>query len=722
MEFNDLNLIKLYIVNASDAQIVWDASTYSFIFELTFPPGLIDSFGLQLSESFDTPAKFSAASAGAPELGTIVSTFCAKISFVDGLSGNSRNTYKTARKETVSADKANKEADTQRMLFEEFACRSTTAPFVPDVIAHTILTGVQFRAIFGPTFSVPPPTIPPTPPTETSPGILSSTTASPKNGVLGTPKEIYDWINAWVASDGIRIDVILMEMLDFQRRAPSLPRSEPFTQLFQLRRSNTFMHHNAALRMMAEIALVRGKRIMPHDFHEGNGMATGDGSQLYLIDWGGIFDLDIYEDLDRLLNMFKDMCERSCNTLAEASMRARNQVSPAGSDLKKRTARFPSLEELCEFFQIGFENTAATVSAAAAAAATAPAKKVAKASAAATAAATAAAATAAAAAAAAVAAADHKQNMRNLMAVFKKELTACEDFACVQPTVQNVHHALMMVAFVDFMTNRMAFAFPYCQCGEILKVVYPGQNTKVKTTTYIDVTPFDDLRIFLRTFQVGSFPSNTRLLNVVGMIEETVRLCPSACAPVPVSQLRAKSWIREEIKKARRVAQEAEARRRKEEAEAIRLAANREARRLEEEAIRLAAEAEARRLAAEAEAAATAPAKKGAKASAAAAEASRDRLRARSNGVEKSKAASKPTSIRKTKADAMALAQEAQAQEAPADFVLLMPKTSVPSVPSVPWTYSNPGSWPFWSRFKKTKGGTRKQRKQRRCFTQRRHN
>ena len=681
-----MNLIKLYIVNASDAQIVWDASTYSFIFELTFPPGLIDSFGLPLSESVDTPAEFSAASAGAPELGTIVSTFCAKISFVDGLSGNSRNTYKTARKETVSADKANKEADTQRILFEEFACRSTTAPFVPDVIAHTILTGVQFRAIFGPTFSVPPPTIPPTPPTETSPGILSSTTASPKNGVLGTPKEIYDWINAWVASDGIRIDVILMEMLDFQRKAPGSPRSEPFTQLYQLR-SNTVKHHTAALRMMAEIALVRGKRIMPHDFHEGNGMATGDGSQLYLIDWGGIFDLDIYEDLERLLNMFKDMCERSCNTLAEASMRARSKVSPAGSDLKKRTARFPSLEELCEFFQIGFENTAATVSAAAAAAA--------------------------------AAAADHKQNVRNLMAVFQKELTACKDFTCVQPTVQNVHHALMMVAFVDFMTNRMAFAFPYCQCGGILKVVYPGQNTKVSTTTFIDVTPFDDLRIFLRTFQVGSFPSNTRLPNVVGMIEETVRLCPSACAPVPVSQLRANSWIREEIKKARRVAQEAEARRRKEEAEAIRLAADREARRLEEEAIRLAAEAEA---------AATAPAKKVAKAAAAAAAsaaASRDRLRAMSHGVEKAKAESKPKSIRKAKADAMAdamaQAQEAQAQEAQAsEFMLLMP-AETSKVRPASWTWKNPRSWPIWSRFKK-KGGTRKQRKQRRCFTQRRHN
>jgi len=692
-DYNDFNVIKFLIAHASGLRIVWDASTYSFIFELTFPDGLIDPYGLPLDESVATLAAFTA---GAPETGTRVSTFCAKISFVHDGPDSLRNEYKKVRKQTVTSDKANGEADTQRMLFEAFACRRTTAPFVPDVIAHSILTGPQFLAIFGPS--------------QTTAGILSSTVASTIPGVLGTPKEIYDWIDAWIASDGIMVDVILMEMMDFQRTAPGVARTQPFTMIHQLRSQSHASHQRAALRMMAEIATVRGKRIMPHDFHEGNGLATTDGLQLYLIDWGGLFNLNIAADRHRLLSIFEDMCRQSHNTDMDASLHAKALVTTASADNKKRIARFPSLEELCGFFQIGFHDN------------TVPDYRI--------------------------------KNVDKLKDAFQQRLMACVDFTCVPPTPQNVHSALMMVAFVDFMTNRMEFNHPYCQCGGVLKVVYPDQDGTVPTSTHgLTVTAFDDFRTFLKTFAVASFPAITahiKLLEVVAMIEENVRLCPSACGGVPlhVTHLRANSWINDEIQKERvRVQAEKKAEAKRLAAEAIRLAAeaDREAIRLaaeaDREAIRLAAEAdrEAIRLAAEAELAKKLTAK---------AEASRMRLEnmGRSKGVAKpNKTLSKPDANKKVKQAAEAqqasAAQSAQsaAQQASAAQSAQPAQTAQASAASV--QVAVPTSWlarvssrvsnwslPSWL---KKRGGTRKQckqhkqhkqRKQRKSFTKCRHN
>ena len=632
-DYNDLNVMKFLIEHASGLRIVWDASTYSFIFELTFPPGLIDPYGLPLDKSVATLDAFTAAAAaaaagGAPEPGTRVSTFCAKISFVYDGPDSLINEYKNVRKQTVPSHKANGEADTQRMLFEAFACRRTTAPFVPDVIAHAILTGPQFLAIFA--------------------NILSSNVASTTPGVLGTPKEIYDWIDAWITSHGIMVDVILMEMMDFQRTAPGVARSQPFTIIHELRlRSQTVPHRLAALRMMAEIATVRGKGIMPHDFHEGNGLATADGLQLYLIDWGGLFNLNIQADRDRLLVIFDTMCRvrsrtETINATADAAL-----VNPTESENTKRLARFPSLEELCGFLQIGFHDKSQP---------------------------------------------QHRsQNLHDLMLAFETRLMAVVDFTCVPPTLENVHSALMMVAFVDFMTNLMNFNHPYCQCGNVLKVVYPDQNVSVHIPIVdINVTPFNDFRLFLSTFQVGSVPSNTRLQEVVAMIEENVRLCPSACGgvPLPVSHLRANHWINDEIKKRRLAA-----------------AAEREAIRLAEEAKRLAAEAE--------RSANTLTAKE---------EASRKRIanmRKQPKGVVKLLNSSKPEQVKEQAAQQPAPSAAASAAAAPLAPASAAPRSWLARVSS---KFSSMRNWSLPAWLRKRQGGSRKQRKQRKSFTKRRHN
>jgi hypothetical protein len=677
-EYNDLNVMKFLIENASGLRIVWDASTYSFIFELTFHHGLIDPYGLPLGESVATrdahTAHTAAAAAGIPEPGTRVSTFCAKISCVN--STKIIKKYKKITKVSVTSDNANREAETQRGLFEAFACRRTTAPFVPDVIAHAILTGAQFRAIFA--------------------NILSSNVASTTPDVLGTPKEIYDWIDAWITSNGIMVDVVLMEMMDFQRTAPSVARSQPFAMIHRLRSQSQANHQQAALRMMANIASVRGKGIMPHDFHEGNGLATADGLQLYLIDWGGLFNLNIPADRHRLLSIFERMCSQSRTTDADASKDAMKEVTAAtatgatGADLVKikRLARFPSLEELCVFFQIVFHDN------------TVPDYRI--------------------------------KNLHNLKVAFQPRLMAFVDFTCEPPTPANVHSALMMVAFVDFMANRMEFNYPYCQCGGVLKVVYPDQAGQKTTSTSIDLNAFEDFRLFLKTFKFVNIPSNTRLPEVVAMIEENVRLCHSACGGVPLDKthLRANSWINVEIKKRRLAAAEArrlaeQARRLAEKEEARRLAAEAEE---AEEARRLAAEAEeakaAEAKAADAQKVAEAKAEAKNKAAEAKEAASRMRLEnmGRPKGVAKpNKTLSKPDANQKVKA-ALQAPQSAQSaaqavDASAASFQVAVPTSWLARVSSKlnPRNWYLPLSW-------KRKGGTRKQHKQRKSFTKRRHN
>ena len=654
-DYNDFNVMKFLIARASGLRIVWDASTYSFIFELTFPDGLIDPYGLPLGESGATLAAHTAA-AGAPEPGTRVSTFCAKISFVHDGPDSLHNEYKNVRKQTVPSHKANGEADTQRMLFETFACRRTTAPFVPDVIAHAILTGPQFLALFA--------------------TVLSSNVASTTPDVLGTPKEIYDWIDAWITSDGIMVDVILMEMMDFQRTAPGVARTEPFTMIRELRlRSQTDPHRRAALRMMANIALVRGKGIMPHDFHEGNGMATADGLQLYLIDWGGHFNLNIPADRHRLLSIFEDMCSQSRTADADASKDAMKEVTAAGAagvtgaDLVKikRLARFPSLEELCGFFQIGFRDK--TVQ-------------------------------------------NYRDiNLANLKAAFQTRLMAFVDFTCENPTPQNVHSALMMVAFVDFMANRMEFNYPYCQCGGVLKVVYPNQAGQKPTSTLIDLNAFEDFRLFLKTFAVVDIPSNTRLSDVVAMIEENVKLCPSACGGVPlhVTHLRANSWINDFIKQERLRVQAEKAE------EAKRLAEAAEAKRLAEAkaAAEATAAAEAKRLAAEA-----APRKAAAKA------------QSKKEAAEKTKgpvgiAKPKPKKTDAAQIQSVVQAQAAQAQEAAQGASVqgvAVPTSWLDRVSSsLSSKVSSMRNWSLPAWLRKRQGGSRKQHKHRKSFTKRRH-
>jgi hypothetical protein len=620
----DLEIIRALVSNVNRCRVVYDMSTYSFILELTMQDyELMDLFGFPLASSIDVP--------GNDALGTSLQKFGVKLSFVNAV--NVSKDYHGLTKQSVFPENALKESITQKRIFETFGCIRTTAPFVPDVIAHHVLAKDKFNEIFARILS---------------PGHAMDIPVAKSNapGVVGNSEEIYDWINEWFDDDGIRIDVILMEMLDVERAGPGVPRVDRFQMVNSLR-ANQVEYGNAAIRMTAQIATLGGKKITLRDSHGGNGLATPNGLQVYLIDLGGIFDLNVDEDVEKVLRHFRTMCRNSILEAAEESMNAKRLVS--AMDAKDKTTksmllkRHPSIEDLCGFFEIPFDAT-------------------------------------------------RRGDMEvRLNEKFQEELTAgFVDFMCVAPTPENVHRTLMLTALIDFVSNRMECNHPYCQCGDVLSVVYENRTGSYPSAIGINVHTFCDFRTFLKTFSLNSLPpgpGQTRLNEVVAAIQEIVAPCSSGCAAIQPQQLRP-NWRQLQeaaAQETRRLAQEAEAR-------------------------RLAQEAETRRLAQEAEA--QKPENK--------IKASRNRLQTLSAAMDNSRVAKSSRQSKQVQAlnvvkvkSAFAKAQAAQAQaqaqaqaaQAPEQPPLQNQETQVMAFP---FSWMNPRSWSMPSWLKRKKGGTRK--------------
>jgi hypothetical protein len=141
-------------------------------------------------------------------------------------------------------------------------------------------------------------------------------------------------------------------------------------------------------------------------------MAIPNGSQVYIVDLGGIFNLAIPEDRAKVLSDFKKMCERSKTTAKEESDHALEAAKNTSDTTQKLRARFPCLQDLCGFFEIDFKNPPFPNA--------------------------------------------RDENIKKLREKFEEELnTGFVDFMCVAPTPKNVHHALALAACIDFMYNKM---------------------------------------------------------------------------------------------------------------------------------------------------------------------------------------------------------------------------------------------------------------------------
>jgi hypothetical protein len=116
---------------------------------------------------------------------------------------------------------------------------------------------------------------------------------------------------------------------------------------------------------------------------------------------------------------------------------------------------------------------------------------------------------------------DKQKSIALLLASFKKEVRHCITMFDKKSKNKplDVHRRLMMIAFIDFMYNRTQ-EHPYCQCGEILKEVYPEQKGP-KTIFRVNITSlFKDFRSFLTAFNLLELPLGNLLERVVIDIED----------------------------------------------------------------------------------------------------------------------------------------------------------------------------------------------------------
>ena len=439
-------IIRLLLLVTGGAKLVCDSSTFSFIFELT----LKDKY------SFIDPFR---GQSGA-RTGRDVSKYCAKISFVSKT--QKKYVFGNIEKSTTLPSDATKEAYTQKRLFDTFACAS----FVPAVIAHSILTIQAFEEIFGTLLSG------------------SDTFKS------------FKWIKTWIESDPeIGVNVILMEMVDYKRTKPGDPIIHDDTTKFRMMNYDvaSMRIEIASMRIASGLAISAGKGDVHYDCHKGNGMATLDGSQVYILDWGGTYYLKNEEDRTELIDLFIELCDGGKVTRDEEEKRsmllqqAKSSHKPITEKDILRT-RFPCLEDICKFFN--FDPTGMTTD---------------------------------------DVGISKEEKQKQVKEILKVEFTKrinFVDFTTTPIDIEKLHCTLMMIAFIDFMVHIVNYTMPVCQCRHIMTVVYAAVvPVQIRGESGI-FRVFDDFRTFLNIFNIANAPRDeTRLNQIADFIRETVEQC-----------------------------------------------------------------------------------------------------------------------------------------------------------------------------------------------------
>lgn len=268
-------------------------------------------------------------------------------------------------------------------------------------------------------------------------------------------------------------------------------------QIFQpLRQLTPDALEASSIRVAAQMVLVGTQGIAPHDIHEDNAFGVMGGTRTTIIDLGGILDMRDKNDVHKLVRCF-NMCDYERYKITskeqdEQNLREFNAKRTTENPTEQDILRImdPSLEELCLFLDVDMTRPPDITDTA------------------------------------------YRQQLKNkLVKKFRTEIQQCfVDFGKKGPTMKNVHFRLMILAFIDFMYNRIELNHPYCQSRQILERVYP-------------VGPiFKDFRSFLKGFKLRTLPSQNNVAKVVANIEEHLRPCPSDAK----TELKSKRKSREE--------------------------------------------------------------------------------------------------------------------------------------------------------------------------------
>lgn len=117
--------------------------------------------------------------------------------------------------------------------------------------------------------------------------------------------------------------------------------------------------------------------------------------------------------------------------------------------------------------------------------------------------------------------------IEQLVREFTEAILKCFSANSSPLTEADVHFRLMMIAFIDFMYNRIKLNHPYCQCSEILEVVYPPQEAVITSVGKPMTSSFKEFRSFLTMFNLRELPKTNLVVSVVDYINEYLQPCPS---------------------------------------------------------------------------------------------------------------------------------------------------------------------------------------------------
>ena len=484
-KITDIDIIRLLLSDVVECRILSDMSTYSFVFQLFMKK-------YKLLDTIDMP--------GLGKKRKEVGGFCCKLCFVSNSPGSlpkypeGKDKYgRKVIKCSVLPSKAQQEGNIQGQLW-----RSFPMPFVPDVIAQHNLSNEEFQEMFAriliPSYRWTVPKYAMLSFSEFTEVEHNEEGDSP--GVMGSREGIYDYIIAQFTK-GISVHVILMEMIGVVSEH----------QIFQpLRQLTPDALEASSIRVAAQMVLVGTQGIAPHDIHEDNAFGVMGGTRTTIIDLGGILYMRDKNDVHKLVRCF-NMCDYERYKITsreqdEQNLREFNAKRSTENPTEQDILRImdPSLEELCLFLDVDMTRPPDITDTA------------------------------------------YRQQLKNkLVTKFRTEIQQCfVDFGKKGPTMKNVHFRLMILAFIDFMYNRIELNHPYCQSRQILERVYP-------------VGPiFKDFRSFLKGFKLRTLPSKNNVDKVVANIREHLRPCPSG-ATIDPSQLKP-NWeaLRTELKSKRK--------------------------------------------------------------------------------------------------------------------------------------------------------------------------
>ena len=456
--------------NVTNVSFIQDSSRYAYILYGTVPSGtLFDTRYLPLMEVLDNTTT---------DRGIPLQHFCMKISLVLNVpDAHMDQSYfytdygrNSLSKSAVSVTRSTKEANDQKNLHDSFACIRGTSPFVPDVIAHGVFDHEQFERYISLFKS-----------NRLAAATETGTATEIEGRVLHVLTEISAWLKQKNIEDGRKkdvtnkqnwaVDILLMEYIDTTKYQTLYTLG---TKTGWLGTGNPTFNpskiQTALLISAAQLACATGVGIILYDCHRNNILSNTSQNDVRLIDIGGAIDYSDEGGKQFTLQTFDTML---------------------GTLSGEKT--FYIIEQLCNFFGVDIATKILK-------------KQTTK---------------------------QKSSDISEIISIqlkknLEENLDSLVDFRCGQLAIEDIHHNLIMTAFVDFMMFIVVHNIYTCQSQYTMESVY-GAGT------------FEDFSTFLTTFRSSGPPPESyhaKLVTVGEEISKIVEPCASVKCDIKRNRLR----------------------------------------------------------------------------------------------------------------------------------------------------------------------------------------